>query len=724
MKDKHINILECAKCPITNLPVTVEKRWITLQLLPSNHTISFALIGSNIVYSKQAGSASEDSLKRAYELLGQYTSTFSPSNQYLLIEDVEELGILPRRLRSIPRKFHHNDYNKKALIIYSPSILAGTIVTAMTTLFKARIPIYSRTTYSSSIELAKQIAQASYCPPTKTNFSNGSHNKKRISEVVSYLTSINWSEEGELRPPECDDQYQEIYSAITWIKNDFDEAIKEKEEASRKTREVEHHFNILTDASMDLILLVNKSGEIEYHSNSIHSISEKIVVGQKITTLFTLAEGKNAQAYFDTTINHDLNSCFESQIIYQNSKSIPVEIRLRKTVCNDTPYIFAIIRDITEQKSNEEFKENLQREIFHTSKLASIGELAAGVGHEINNPLSIVYGNLELLRASLKDQDILSEDKERYLDRQERAINRISDIVKGLKSFARQDDDSIHAVDLNKTVESTLAFIQEIYKKDGIAIKQNTTPLPLFTLANNGKLQQVLINLISNAKDATKEIVSPKITITTSREHEDAAIEVADNGTGIKEKNLIKVFDNFFTTKEVGKGTGLGLGIAKNIIEDYDGSISISSKIDRGTTVTIKLPLCEAIETNIAVSTSITKRSFSGKALVVDDESDIRIIMCDLLNDLGIETDSAANGIEALQMIDSNKYEYIFSDLKMPGMSGEEMISYIHANNIHSGKIFIVTGMLSNLASTLNVDGILEKPFDSDQVYHLLDRKL
>ena len=235
---------------------------------------------------------------------------------------------------------------------------------------------------------------------------------------------------------------------------------------------------------------------------------------------------------------------------------------------------------------------NKQKRInIHQSKLASLGELAAGVGHEINNPLQIAMGAAKVLKKCIKDHENCDFDKvEKQLDKIKVAHDRIVNIVMGLRIYSRQDDIREEEFSLNKSIEQTLSLISEIYKKEEIDLIFNLPSEELNIFGVEGELQQIFMNLLTNAKDAVSEKTEKQIIITLEAHEDEVVIEVKDNGIGIPQEIQDKIFDPFFTTKEVGKGTGLGLGFVQNLVEKMKGKIEVFSKENIGTTFRITFP--------------------------------------------------------------------------------------------------------------------------------------
>ncbi len=277
------------------------------------------------------------------------------------------------------------------------------------------------------------------------------------------------------------------------------------------------------------------------------------------------------------------------------------------------------------QELNDRLVEH-QQQLLHSEKLASVGQLAAGVAHEINNPTGFVMGNIEVLKdykddiVSLfnqykeleqfisqnntekinekiqdiqtfkqkHDMDYMLNDMHDLIKDSLDGTHRIQGIVKDLKNFSRIDSIEKKPVDINEEVIETALRLVSNELKYKCTLKKTLKPLPKY-LCNSGELSQVILNLLVNASDAIPN--KGEITIASEYMEDYIQIQISDNGSGIKEKDLIRLFDPFFTTKEVGKGTGLGLSISHNIIEKHGGILSVASQVNEGTVFTIMLPI-------------------------------------------------------------------------------------------------------------------------------------
>jgi two-component system NtrC family sensor kinase len=236
--------------------------------------------------------------------------------------------------------------------------------------------------------------------------------------------------------------------------------------------------------------------------------------------------------------------------------------------------------------------------VIETGRLASIGELAAGIAHEINNPVAIMVQEAgwidDLLGADVEGEDTLAEI-ERAVRQIQTQGERCKDITYKLLSFARKTDPTVRRVDFNAVVEEVLGLMSQKTRYANVVVDSSLMPdLPL-VCASPSELQQVLLNLVNNAVDAIGH-GGGTISISTRKIGSDVVLQVGDTGEGIAEANIPRIFDPFFTTKPVGQGTGLGLSICYGIIDKLGGRIEVESEKGRGTTFTILLPLGEDCE--------------------------------------------------------------------------------------------------------------------------------
>jgi PAS domain S-box-containing protein len=292
----------------------------------------------------------------------------------------------------------------------------------------------------------------------------------------------------------------------------------------------------------------------------------------------------------------------ESELTIETAQgnSLPVSLSFTPLSTEDKEEVMIMsLRDLSTRKKLEAEREEMQRQLYQSSKLASVGELSAGVAHEINNPLNGIINFAQLLK---DEERPLSEFEQQMLDGIIDEGQRIAQIVRGLLTFASADAQELKQVHFPESIKTSIALFGRQFQKDGITVEIDLEPgLPLVR-ADGSRLRQVVVNLISNAHHALKskrdDSDEPKLfRITARRAGKDGQIvrvEFYDNGVGIKREDLNKVFDPFFTTRREAGGTGLGLSVSFGIIRDFGGTISVESEEGKFTRFIIEL---SAIET-------------------------------------------------------------------------------------------------------------------------------
>ena len=255
---------------------------------------------------------------------------------------------------------------------------------------------------------------------------------------------------------------------------------------------------------------------------------------------------------------------------------------------NDCPIHLCMVEDITERKEIEERVESTQKQLMAAQKLAGVGELAAGVSHEVLNPVNIISVSTQLLRRKTKDDANL----QKFCNKVLHEIDRIQKIMSSLLAFSRTGDSELQKGTVRDSIENVLALVEPEYKLDNIQIVRNWCGKTIEILYDADKIRQVCLNLFHNAKQAMPE--GGTITVgckgTENNYHQ---FIFSDTGKGMSEEVRLRIFEPFFTTKEEGKGTGLGLSVVHGIIEDHGGKIRVESEEGKGTTFTISLPIAK-----------------------------------------------------------------------------------------------------------------------------------
>ena len=365
----------------------------------------------------------------------------------------------------------------------------------------------------------------------------------------------------------------------------------------------------------------------------------------------------------------------------------------------------------------------------HQAKLASIGTLAAGIGHEINNPLAIVAGNLSFLQMHLADANKTDAVIENQFLKIEKALDRISGIIKGLRSLSRTDEIQFSEFSLTELLLETEDLIRGIYDKEGIDLFSHVEP-GLSFFGNRGRIQQVLMNLLNNAKDALENRPVKQIYLLCKLMNGSIEISVKDTGAGIAPELQAKIFEPFFTTKGVNKGTGIGLALSDNIVKEHGGEILLSSQMDSGSLFTVVLPASKEVKgppaepENATVPTADPPKRFSGSVLIVDDEEELLEIYKYILEGFGLNVLTASNGLVGFEIFSKHMHEIdlVISDIKMPILDGPGLLSKIKTTS-YRGPFYFVTGGVNMDFSSIRdqVDGVLSKPLKKETIYSLLN---
>ena len=366
----------------------------------------------------------------------------------------------------------------------------------------------------------------------------------------------------------------------------------------------------------------------------------------------------------------------------------------------------------------------LQQRALTSSHLASIGELASGIAHEVNNPLASIVLYTQLLM----EEDLPAKTKSDVMSIYESAVRAIN-IIRRLLTFARQQLQQKMATDINEMVAVTLELRKYALETSNIQVRTRLAQgLPL-TLADAGQIQQVFLNIVLNA-EAEMKLSRGKGSLFITTELVDNTIKIAftDDGPGITRENMNKIFNPFFTTREVGQGTGLGLSICHGIVADHDGKIYAESGPGNGATFYVELPVipCGQAEKKAELAQPDTLEAGSRRILIVDDEVSILDSLGRLLVKHGYRVDTVDNCRSALDMILGEKYDCILLDIKLPGMSGIELYKEIKKSDASLvRKIAFITGNIMEQETRRflqeNRVAYFVKPFEMKQLIKELD---
>jgi two-component system, cell cycle sensor histidine kinase and response regulator CckA len=378
----------------------------------------------------------------------------------------------------------------------------------------------------------------------------------------------------------------------------------------------------------------------------------------------------------------------------------------------------------------------LEATLLHMQRLDGVGRLAGGVAHDFNNLLTVIGASASMAeRAVATGQSPLGDLEEVHL-----AVSRASDLTKQLLAFARKQLLVKRQVELNELVTNVERMLRRVIGANATLVSQLCSE-PLRLMADSGQLEQVLVNLVINARDA----IGPggKIEIVTRRADEIdkaeqdaeglpggeyACLDVRDDGAGIAPEVQERLFEPFFTTKPPGKGTGLGLATSFGIVRQHEGTIRVLSEPGKGTTMRVLLPLGIGVEP-LATSGVVEVVKQKPRVLVVEDEPQVRAIAARALSSAGFDVQQAANGALGLACVkrQDRPFDVVVTDVVMPELSGPDMARAVRELYPESGLVFMSgypEAMQSAHAGEFAGAAFLAKPFSPQELVEAVRQRV
>ncbi|MBI3313536.1 MAG: PAS domain S-box protein [Candidatus Omnitrophica bacterium] len=380
--------------------------------------------------------------------------------------------------------------------------------------------------------------------------------------------------------------------------------VTEKRQVEQKFRLSEERNRLVVETANDAFVEMDEQGIITNWNQQAEKtfgwqkseILGKALADTIIPPKFREAHRKGIKRYLETGENVIFNKRIELPALHRHGHEFPVELTVWPVEVGETRHFNAFIRDISERLQ-------YQRQLVQGEKLMAIGHLAAGIAHEINNPIGFIGSNLMTLQKYLelfnrefkklegkKDLEETLADSKALLRESQEGVERVRKIVSDLKTFSRVDTGTLEVANLHHVIEGVLNIVSSEIKYKA-ELKKDYGDIPLIK-CNPQQIGQVIINILINAVHAISD--KGVIGIKTYVQDSWCCIEISDNGIGIPQEIVDKIFDPFFTTKEVGKGTGLGLSISYDIVKKHQGKIAVASEPGKGTRLTVFLPLTDS----------------------------------------------------------------------------------------------------------------------------------
>ncbi len=496
-----------------------------------------------------------------------------------------------------------------------------------------------------------------------------------------------------------------------------------------QVRVSERRYKDLFANAYDMIFMLDR----ELRITSMNKVGTQItgypvhdLIGQPIWSLCAPDSWVEAQVHLRTLLDGQGVPPFELELAHHNQEPIYLEVsaHVMQNGNGKPAGLHCIARNLTDRR-------RLEQQLIQSEKLSAIGQLVAGVAHELNNPLTSVSGYAQLTLRNTHLSDDTRQDIEQIHTQAERAAR----IVQNLLIFAREHTPERSAVLINEVLRSALSLQAYQLRVDNISVHFDLDPDLAPTVADPHQLQQVFLNLITNARHAMVErggrgtLTLRTRVVPTSHEDELGGkmirVEVGDTGVGIPERNLHKIFNPFFTTKPIGQGTGLGLSICFGIIKEHEGQIRAESQMGVGTRILVELPVRELPAAKLVSPapppSPIREAEPSLNILVVDDEEPVIRLISRLLHDLGHRSTVTMSGEAGLAASSREPFDMVLTDVRMPGMSGFELLSAIRERDPDMAeRVIFITGdtLSTDTLEQLERSGsiYLSKPFSIDQL--------
>ena len=506
----------------------------------------------------------------------------------------------------------------------------------------------------------------------------------------------------------------------------------------RRAEEQLRKLALAVEASSDAIAIATPEGRHVYQNRAMTELFGDF--GDDPLAVHVDAE--RARQMFGTVMAGD---SWSGTLPMRGKSGDPLSISLRAyPIKNDDGEILGLVGVHT----NVTDRERVQAQVSQAERLARMGLLAAGVAHEINNPLTYLLYNLESLSeelpallASARAEGAAGAERstwppaalEDFRARFEDALcgaERIKEIAERLGAFSRVDKDRLAPVKMPEVLDGAIQMVHNEIKFRATLVRE-IGEVPT-VVANEGKLSQVFLNLLLNACHAIDEgdVERNEIRVRTWQAQDAVCAEVRDSGRGIAPHDLPRLFEPFFTTKEIGSGTGLGLTISKSIVEEYGGSLEVQSELGAGASFVVRFPL-PAVETPaepVEAAEAPTTEPARGRVLVIDDEEPIRTAMKRILRKHAVVV--AASGVLAKEILEADQaFDLILCDLMMPEMSGVELHEWLVAQHPSlAERVVFVTGgafMPKTRAYLAKVDNAsLDKPLDLAKLRKLVNERV
>ena len=501
------------------------------------------------------------------------------------------------------------------------------------------------------------------------------------------------------------------------------EDITDRHQAEDALRESEERYRTLVEQAADGILVSDETGAyVEVNTAACEMTGYAATELRKLTTNDVFADECGFGPEENTMLDRGLTLTRPCQLQRKDGTVLSVEVSAKRLPDGRTQ---AIVRDVTERQRADQERRRLEEQLHHAQRLESLGRLAGGIAHDFNNLLTAILTSCDILQTRLEQKAV--EAKE--LEHVQRAGMRAAALTSQLLSFSRKQIIQPRVVDLNEVVRDTQRMLGRLIGEH-IDLVVRVGEGTRLVLADPGQLDQILVNLAVNARDAMPE--GGDLSIETERVELDdegarvrpglapgphIVLRVIDTGHGMDEETVDHLFEPFFTTKDKGKGTGLGLATVYGIVRRAGGAIEVESALGRGATITIWLPEATGPIDTSAPSPAWERREHDGGTiLLVEDEEHVRITTTEILTGAGYRVLQATDGEDALRVYEAHEAEIhlLVTDVIMPRMGGPELVHALR-ERVPGLKTLYISGYTDDMLGERGVVApdveLLHKPF-------------
>lgn len=485
----------------------------------------------------------------------------------------------------------------------------------------------------------------------------------------------------------------------------------------------------MLQASLDAVLVIDETGKIiEFNpaAEKMYGYAKRDIIGKDILDTIIPSYYRKGYAngghYMDGRGAPMLGRRLETVTQNAAGEIFPIELTASEVKVADRRIFIGAIRDLRDKRQAED-EINRQREKLHQNeKMAAMGSLLAGVSHELNNPLAVVVAQSTLLHEFSSDPQTKAR-----AEKVRAAAERCGRIVKSFLGMVRLHPTAQAEVDINQVVRSALEVTAYGARSSGISVDTEFAEGQIPVMGDADHLTQVVANFLVNSQHAlAPQQLDRRIKVRTFRTRSGTAcFSVEDNGPGIPQSIRDRIFESYFTTKPAGVGTGIGLSISRSIVERHNGKIWFEEVPSGGACFVVELPLLggQSASAEAAQASGADLR----RALIIDDEPDVAGSLADILELMGLRSEVLASWTSARDVLSGGDPDIVFSDLRMPGMSGIAIYRELLAERPGLARRFVlVTGdmigaraEIETLAAHLRPQ-ILEKPFSTLDVRGVL----